>query len=327
MRLKAAVIGLGIGRAHADRLAKMDGVDVAAVADLNEERARQVAAKCDARPYADGSELIESEALDFVSVCTNPATHLDLTRRAAAKGVHVICEKPMAPSLEACDGMIQACADAGVKLMIAHKKRFESAYRFIKEQAAGEFGPIRWVTVKYALGRVAKPWFWREDDGGGPLRENTVHIMDMMRFLLGDVERVYAEGGNMFNPEWPEQIDVAAVTLRFRSGAIAALGVGQASEWGFATEFVSLSHENAVVELGGKFDSPFSLRYVLKSDPENIIEKSFEDFDPFHAELAHFADCVREDREPLIPGEEGRASVALCEAVKKSARTGEIVVL
>lgn len=327
MALRAAVLGLGIGRTHAGRLAKMDGVELAAVADINGELARQVAADCGAKAYAGAGELLEEEeALDFVSICTTPATHLEFTRLAAGRGLHVLCEKPMAPTLDACDGMIRACRDAGVKLMIAHKKRFEPAYRLIKEKTGGEFGPIRWATVKYALGRVPKPWFWQEEDGGGPLQENAVHMMDMMRFLIGEVEHVYAEGGNMFNPEHPDQLDVAAITLRFRSGAIAAIGAGQASEWGFATENVTLSHDNAVVEVGGRFDSPFHLRYVLKDDPQNVVEEDFEGFDPFRAELAHFADCIRSDTDPLIPGEEGRSSVALCLAVKRSARTGEVVV-
>jgi len=327
MALKAAVIGLGIGRVHADRLARMEGVELVAVADVNEQLAGQVAAQWAVKAYGQGRDLLEKEQLDFVSVCTNPATHLDLTREAASRGVHVLCEKPMAPTLEACDAMVEACHDARVKLMIAHKKRFEPAYWLIKEKTGVEFGPVRWATVKYALGRVPKPWFWAEDDGGGPLHENAIHMMDMLRFLIGEVRHVYAEGGNLFSPDYPDQLDVAAVTLRFRSGAIAAIGAGQASEWGFATENVTLSHDNAVVEVSGKFDSPFHLRYVLKNDPGNVVERNSEGFDPFHAELKHFADCIREDTKPLVPGEEGRASVALCMAVKRSARTGKLVAL
>ncbi len=325
MALRAAVIGLGIGKVHVDRLAKMAGVEVAAVADLNVEAAAKVAATCGARAYGGGAELLASEELDFVSICTNPATHLALTCQAAAGGVHVLCEKPMAPTLEDCDGMIRACADAGVRLMIAQKKRFEPAYRLIKEKSSAEFGPIRWVTAKYALGRVAKDWFWVESDGGGPLHENTIHVMDLLRFLVGEVERVYAEGGNLFNPAHRDQVDAAAVTLRFRNGAVAAIGAGQASEWGFATENLTFSHENAVVEVSGNFDSPFGLRYVLKGAPQNAVERSFEGFDAFEAELRHFVDCIRDGTDPLIPGEEGRASVALCMAVKRSVRTGQVV--
>ncbi|KPK66277.1 MAG: hypothetical protein AMK73_00515 [Planctomycetes bacterium SM23_32] len=325
MALRAAVIGLGIGRLHADRLAAMEGVELAAVADLDAALAEQVGTACGAAAYADGGGLLAREELDFVSICTNPATHLSFTRRAAAGGVHVICEKPMAPTLEDCDGMIEACRQAGVLLMVAQKKRFEPAYRFIREQSAADFGPVRWAAATYALGRVAKPWFWAEEDGGGPLHENAVHMMDILRFLMGDVERVYAEGGNLFNPDYPAQVDAAAITLRFAGGGVAAVGAGQASEWGFATEHVCFSHDNAVAEVDGPFDAPSRLRYVLKGREEATVEREFADFDPFRAELEHFADCVREQRQPLVPGEEGRASVAVCLAVKESVRTGRVV--
>lgn len=327
MPLKAAVIGLGIGKVHADRLAAMENIDLVALADTNEALARQVAAKYSAAPYASGPDMLAAERPDFVSICTTPATHLGLTREAARQGIHVLCEKPMAPTLKDCDGMIRACRKAGVKLMIAQKKRFEPAYRFVKEKIGAEFGPVRWATIKYALGRVPKPWFWAEDDGGGPLHENTVHMFDMFRFLMGEVDRVCAEGGNLFNPDYRDQVDAAAAVLRFRSGAVAAIGAGQASEWGFATETVSLSHDNAVVELNGPFDGALTLRYVLKSAPTAVVEKRFEGSDPFRAELQHFADCIRQGTEPQVPGEEGRASVALCMAVKESVRTGRAVSL
>jgi predicted dehydrogenase len=318
---------LGIGKVHARTLAAMDDVELNAVADVRGDLAGQVAGECSCRAYGSGEELIAAEDLDLISICTNPASHLQLTEHAARRGVHVLVEKPMAPTLADCDGMIDACAKAGVKLMVAQKKRFEPAYRFVREQSAGEFGPARWATVKYALGRVDKEWFWDEDDGGGPLHENTIHMFDMLRFLMGEPDRVYAEGGNLFNPDYKRQIDVAAATIRFQDGGMAAVGAGQASEWGFATEHMALSHDNAVVEVNGKFDSPYNLRYVLKSDPGNIVERDFGGFDPFAAELTHFADCVREDLAPAVPGEEARASVALCLAVKESVRTGKVVEL
>jgi len=141
------------------------------------------------------------------------------------------------------------------------------------------------------------------------------------------VDRVYAAGGNFFNADYPNQIDAAAAVLRFENGAVAAIGAGQASEWGFATENATFSHTNAVVEVSGPLDGPYRLRYVLKSAPADVVENDFAGFDPFAAELQHFADCVREGKEPWVPGEEGRASVALCLAVKRSVRSGRAVKL
>jgi len=323
--LKTAVIGLGIGKHHAMVLSEMECVELTAVADLKEEMATHIAEQLGVRRYLDGMELLEKEELDFVCVCTPPASHLVFTQAAAERGIHVFCEKPMAPNLEDCDGMIEACKGKGVKLMIGQKKRFQPSYRFVKEATEREFGPIRWAVVRYACGRVPLDWFWEEEDGGGPLHENSVHAFDMLRFLIGDVERVYAEGGNLFNPDRAPQIDVASVTLRFKSGAVAAVGCGQAYEWSFAGETSYLACENAVAEVRGSFDNPEHLRYILRAEPERIIEVNHGEKDLFRAELAHFAECVMDDTPPLVPGEEGRASLAVCMAVKESIRTGKPV--
>jgi predicted dehydrogenase len=321
--LKAAVIGLGIGKRHAMVLSRMEGVDLVAVADLKEGMARELAAQLNAHSYGDGTDLLAAEELDFVCVCTPPGSHLALTRQAAGRAVNVFCEKPMAPTLAECDEMIVACREAEVKLMIGQKKRFQPAYQFVKRMCEEQFGPPRWAVVRYACGRVPMDWFWQEENGGGPLMENTVHAVDLLRYLMGEVERVYAEGANLFNQEREPQLDTAAATLRFRKGAIASLGCGQAYEWGFATESAYFAHDRAIVEVRGSFDNPEHVRYVLREDPEHVVSIDRGETDLFKLELRHFSQCLRQNRRPLVTGEEGRASVAVCLALKESARSGE----
>jgi len=323
--LKTAVIGLGIGKRHAMVLSQMECVQLVAVADLKRDLATPLASQLGVRCYLDGMELLEKEKLDFVCVCTPPASHLTFTKGAAQRGFHVFCEKPMAPDLGDADGMIKACKDAGVKLMIGQKKRFQPAFSFVKEMTQKDFGPIRWAVVRYACGRVPLDWFWHEEDGGGPLHENSVHAFDMLRHLMGEVERVYAEGGNLFNPDRAPQLDVASVSLRFKSGAVAAVGCGQAYEWAFAGETSFLACDKAIAEVRGSFDNPEHLRYIIRAEPGRIVEVNYGEKDLFRAELAHFAECILNNKTPLVTGEEGRASIAVCLAVKQSIRTGKPV--
>jgi predicted dehydrogenase len=323
--LKTAVIGLGIGKRHAMVLSGMECIELVAVADLRKDLSVPLGTQLGVRSWQDGMELLEKEKLDFVCVCTPPSSHLTFTRAAAQRGVHVFCEKPMAPTLADCDGMIETCRKAGVKLMVGQKKRFQPAYNFVKEMTGKDFGAIKWAVVRYACGRVPLNWFWKEEDGGGPLHENSVHAFDILRFLMGDVERVYAEGGNLFNPDRAPQIDVASVSIRFKSGAVAAVGCGQAYEWGFAGETSYLACEKAIAEVKGSFDNPEHLRYILRSEPGRVVEVNYGEKDLFRAELAHFAECILNDKQPLVPGEEGRASVAVSIAVKESIRTGRPV--
>lgn len=323
--LKTAVIGLGIGKHHAMVLSQMEGIELVAVADLKRDITSHLADQLDVDGYLDGMQMLEEEALDFVCLCVPPAAHLRFTREAAKRGIHVFCEKPMAPSLPDCDGMIDICHKNEVKLMIGQKKRFSPAFQFIKEKTQGEFGPIRWASLRYACGRVGMDWFWDEDNGGGPLLENSVHAFDMLRFLIGEVDEVHAMGGNAFNEDRAPQLDTAAVTLRFDGGAVASVGCGQAWEWGFAQENSYFAHDKAVVELVGTFDNPEHLHYVLRSDPDETIKLDRPEHDLFELELDHFAQCIRGGTVPLVTGQEGRKSIAVCLAVKESVRTGETV--
>lgn len=324
-KVRVGVIGLGIGKRHLQSYAGMDGVSITAIGDVDREAAERLALEYGAAAFTDPLALLASGSVDAVSLCTPPRFHRPLTEAAAAAGIHVLCEKPMAPSLADCDAMSAACRAAGVRLMVAQKKRFHPLIQRIKTLTEGELGPIRWAVGKYALGRVPKDWFWSEADGGGPLLENSIHTVDMCRFLLGEVRSVYAEGDNLFNPERRPQLDTAAVTLRFTSGAVAALGLGQAAEWGYANESFFFAGDGGEVRLSGRFDRPTEWWFARRADPTRPEVESTPEDDCFDREISHFLECARTGAEPLVTGEMGRGSVAVCLAIKESARTGQPV--
>ena len=325
--LRVGVIGLGIGTAHLVAYSKLTDVQIIAVADLRQEVAQREAVRFGAKAYADAHQMIAKEKLDAVSICTPPSSHRELTEAAAAAGVHVLCEKPMASNLADCDAMITACRHAGVTLMIAQKKRFLGIIQKMKRMTESELGPIRWAVAKYALGKVPKDWFWQEDDGGGPLVENSVHTVDLLRYLMGEVKTVYAEGGNLFNPDRAPQLDVAVATLRFHNGAIAAVGLGQASEWGFANEYFFFACDKGEARISGPFDQPQHWWMCRRETLDSPEEETLPAESGFEAEIAHFLHCVRSGEEPLVTGEDARGSVAVCLAIKESARTGKPITL
>jgi predicted dehydrogenase len=324
-KLRIGVAGLGIGKRHLVSYGGMEDVEIVAVADPRMDAAEAEAAKWGAAAYADGATMIREAGLDAVSVCTPPALHLPLSCAAANAGVAVLCEKPMAPSVTDCSGMVEACRSAGVTLMVAQKKRFHPLIRRMKEAAGGELGPIRWAVCKYALGRVPMDWFWDEADGGGPLLENSIHTVDMLRHLVGEVATVYAAGGNLFNDDRAPQIDSAAVTLTFEGGAVAALGLGQASEWSHAEERFYFACERGEAAIEGQFDCPTHWWQALRDGSKPNVDETVPPDDCFDAEIGHFLQCVRTGAEPLVSGEAARGSVAVCLAIKESIRTGQPV--
>jgi predicted dehydrogenase len=320
MKIKIAVIGLGIGKAHIYYYQQIPDVEIIGVVDTNPDVLKDAAEKYNVRPFSSVEELLKSDIPDGVSICTPPSSHLKLTQIFAKKHVHVLCEKPMAPRVSDCEKMIEVCEKNEVFLMVGFKKRFSPTYLFLKNKFENEFGLPKWVFAKFALGRVERQWFWDENDGGGPIVENTVHMIDLLHFLLGEVRTVYAEGGNLFMPEFAPQIDSAIFTMRFKNGAIAGIGAGYASEWIFAKEEVTFTSEKAVCEVKGPFDKPQNLQYIYRNNPSQVFEEKFDDADGFSGEIKHFVDCIKNNSIPVVGGNDGLYALKVCRAIKSSAR-------
>lgn len=316
--LKLAVVGLaGIGRVHVRLLSARPDVTLVGVCDLSP--AALDGAETTAPRFSDYTQLLEEAKPDAVLLATPPGVHLAQTRAAAERGIHVFAEKPMASSVEAAQGMIDACTAAGVTLMIGQKKRFVPALARLKALLEGELGPARFVIYRYPHpGRSEKAWFWDENDGGGPLRENAIHAADLLRWLCGEVERVGGEGDYFTFEDRAPQLNCAVLTLRFRSGAIGTLAAGMVGTPPFLSEDIWVATEAGVAEVSGPFDNPHRLRWCLRGERE-AHEESFTG-DPFVVELDHFLDCIRTGSTPLTSGPEGLGSLALCELWKSEAR-------
>ncbi|MCS7253351.1 MAG: Gfo/Idh/MocA family oxidoreductase [Armatimonadota bacterium] len=326
--LRVGCIGLGIGKVHLQCYSTREDVRIAAVCDINEALACEVASTYGAAAYTSAHKMLSSERLDAVSICTPPKTHAELVEACAEAKVHVLCEKPMASNLKDCRRMIEAAEGAGIILMVAHKKRFHPFYSFLKRMCDGEWGQILWASVRFALGRVEKGWFWDEDDGGGPVLENAVHVFDLLRWLMGEAKLVFGFGGNLFAKHRAPQIDSAAVCIQFSSGGIAALAIGYASEWAVAREQVAFATPFVVVDADGPFDNVSQFRASTRDDEPKPIDLSFITvgaLDDFANEIEHFIRCVLTGVKPLVDGYEGMRSVKLALAAKHAIRTGQVV--
>ena len=289
--MKVAVIGLaGVGRAHVDRWATIPDVELVSVCDIVPQIAAEFASKYGVKTYTSTEEMLDKENLTAISICTPPKIHLALTQMAAERGVHVLCEKPMASTVVDCQAMIEVCKANGVVLQIGHKKRYMPPLLRLKELTEGEFGPIQYMVHRYPHpGMSHKDWFWAEDNGGGPILENAVHAADILGFLMGDVARVYAEGGTFFAPARKPQIDCAMFTLRFKSGAIGVVNAGMVSMGAFSFEDFYVANENGVAEVTGGFDRAEILRYALRDNPNDVQKESYPNFDAFRAEIENAA--------------------------------------
>jgi predicted dehydrogenase len=181
------------------------------------------------RTYHDYHELLASGEVDAVSICAPTFVHHPATLAAAAAGVHVLCEKPLALSLNEADAMIEACRAAGVTLMVNHQLRSHGAGAHAKRLLeAGELGTLSHLRLRQAhdwggAATVGPSFATRAVAGGGTLLDNGTHLFDLARYFGGDVVDVFARTAQrVFDTEVE---DTAHASLRFASGALATVEV------------------------------------------------------------------------------------------------------
>lgn len=192
---RAAVIGCGaMGRHHAHALATMEEVALVALADVIADSVNRVGEEVGVgvrERYVDFRTLLQEQHPDFVVVATQAPQHAEITMEAAASGVHVLCEKPLALNLVEADAMVKACQDAGVLLAINHLRRTTPAALFARSLvASGEVGEVLAVDIHDKGGRPV----------GNTLMEMATHYFDEARFVLGD--RLLADGRRADDLEW-----------------------------------------------------------------------------------------------------------------------------
>ena len=277
----------------------------------------------DAHYYAGMEEMFEKEKMDGVVISTPPETHFLPARLAAEKGIHIFCEKPMAANLEDCDRMIEVCEKNKVKLMVAFKHRFAKAFSYIKEKS-DELGKPLWAMYVYPLWKVDDPgWKFQEDGTRGIIVENVVHAIDGLIYLMGDVERVYAEGNRVVF-EHPTLPDSTIFTLRFKNGAIAGIGGGCSSDRRISREYLDIHYKNGLAQVSGKLDYPFDLRLLLR-DKDDVEEHHFEGSDGVREEIRHFVNAIRGDENLICDGVEGRKSLEVALAILESIKASKVI--
>jgi myo-inositol 2-dehydrogenase/D-chiro-inositol 1-dehydrogenase len=224
--VRIGVIGAGwIAEEHVAVLGHLDGVELAAVCDIDEARARELAGGASA--YADWRELIEREAPDAVFVCTPPLLHREMTVEALGQGIHVYLEKPIARGLEDARAILDAAAASDAVCAVGHQWRGVEVLDDLREALDGqEVG----LLIGIGTGPTkSRPWFLSRSEGGGNLLERASHGIDLQRAVGGEVVAVQAtaavtplaqSAGARGDIE-----DAAAIALRFRSGAVGSTSI------------------------------------------------------------------------------------------------------
>lgn len=315
-----------------------------AVMDVNEERARATQERYSVpRFYTNLDDLLDDKNIDAIMVLTPPHHHLRPAVAAAKAGKHVYCEKPMAPTIEQADGMISACKENGVKLMIAFMKRFNPSFRQVKDLIEEKrLGQVFELRARWDNARVGGPsgeaYRLTLESGGGFLQEDGSHPIDICRWWLGDVCEVSAHV-MIVAPEHHPTEDVACVVMRHKSGALSTLhttmlthATGEENYEVFGTHGTLVMRwpfhstpalEPAFIHL---YENSNTRTDLTPGRPWNPMHKVRENWQ-YLLELEHFCECVINDEEPYTTGADGRAVVEIINAAYLSSHTGEKVKL
>jgi predicted dehydrogenase len=343
-----AIVGCGmIARFHARALAEVPGARVVALVSRDVSRARAMADELGLACHLDTNlaAVVARPDVDVVIVTTPSGAHLEPAVTAANAGKHVVVEKPLEITAERCDRIIAACDANRVKLCTIFPSRFGDANRTLKAAVdAGRFGRL-------TLGETTCKW-WRSQqyydeggwkgtralDGGGALMNQAIHNVDLLLWLMGPVTRVSGFTATLAH-ERIEVEDTAVACLHFASGALGVIQ-GTTSVYPGLPKTVAVHGDRgtAVVEqddlLRWEFnpETPedravrerFAVKVSASGGASNPAAISYQG----HArQLADFVRAVRSDTAPAVDGREGRRSVALIEAIYRSADTGRAVEL
>jgi len=263
--------------------------------------------------YENYDEIARNPNIDAVYIALPNSMHAEYTIRAATAGKHVLCEKPMATSVEDSRGMIQACKSAGKRLMIAYRCQYEPAnLRALQLIRQGRLGSIQ--SIESAFGFPIAPNEWRLDKklaGGGPLMDVGIYCLNASRYLTGQEPTDVMAFSSVVDHDgrFAQVEETLSWTMKFPNGALAACTCTYGSMMlGYFR--VRGSRGTIMMEPAFNYDK---LHLSAQIDGEQNIEFVPDDPDPMHfvREADHMADCILQNKEPKTPGEEGLRDMEL----------------
>ena len=316
----AAIVGAGnIGRTHAGAYAEA-GARVAAVCDVDRDRAASLAAELQAAAYTDVDMMLDEVRPTVVSVCTPPAAHTAPACAAARRGIPILCEKPLAESVPAAESILAATRAGGSPCMVGFCHRFHEPVVQIRELlAAGEIGEPVLFRNRFAFhfAGVEKTWFSDPGvSGGGTLMDTSVHSLDLYRFLIGEITQV----GAQLQTRTPG-LRVEDNSVLLVNGPSGVPGIVEAS-WttpvGDSMLVIYGTRGNLTVDYDA---GDFGVARIWRAEEVAAAELPRSGWNRFTEEIRHFISAATAGQAPSPGGEDGLRVLKIVEAAYRAARS------
>jgi predicted dehydrogenase len=331
MSLRVGIIGAGqAGERHTIGFAAAPDAAVVGIADVVEARATDLAERFGTKSYTDWRRLLD-DGLDILVVSLPHNLHVAPAEAAAASGVHVLMEKPIATTLADGERIVAACQAGGVKLTISFVHRFrdelQAARRWIKEGRIGQAQVACEVMNSQGGSHLPGGVRQKEAAGGGVLMYGAVHGVDRLCWLLSsEVSSVTAQ--TRYSTSDAEVEDSVVALLTFASGATATLTANAPSYWAQPAHWeTQIYGSTGLVRLRTRHWAELSNDQISTRLETHTAASRLGEHYNFIRQAEEFVAAVREDREPWITGQDGLHALEVCLAIYRSAETGQMVQL
>jgi UDP-N-acetyl-2-amino-2-deoxyglucuronate dehydrogenase len=336
--IRLALVGCGrISRNHFDAIAKLDELELVAVCDVVEARAREAGEAHGVPWFVSYEQMLEQVPCDAVVIATPSGLHPQHGMMAARAGRHVISEKPMAISLAAADALVQACDEHDVHLFVVKQNRLNPPIQLLKRAIdRGRFGRIymanctvRWTRPQEYYDQA--PWRGTWEFDGGAFMNQASHYVDLIQWLVGPVESVIAKTATLARRIEAEDSGVAV--LKFRSGAIGTIEVTMLTFPRNLEGSITILGEKGTVKIGGtavnkvdhwtfaEYDDDDKQIELANTNPPSVYGFGHE------AYYRNVVGVLRGQAVPDTDGRAGRKSLELILGIYESAKTGRDVPL
>jgi predicted dehydrogenase len=317
--VRIGMVGSGfMAETHLAAYRGIDGADVVAVAAPNTAEEFVAEAGLSAETYGSAEELMDEADVDALDVCSPTPTHRPVVTAAAERGIDAFCEKPIAGNLEDAQVIADVAENAGITLMVGHVLRFfpqyERARDVVEDGGIGDPGVARARRLSPFPSWGHDDWYADRGSSGGVLVDLAIHDLDYVRWVFGEVDRVFAR-----RSVW-EEGEHGHVTLRFENGAAAYVD----ASWGLPpgqelTQSFELAGSDGLVEFDGD-DAALTFRTAEGTQVTNPVAK-----DGYRRQLEAFVESVETRSEPSVTAEDAIAALRLSLAANRSAETGRPV--
>jgi UDP-N-acetyl-2-amino-2-deoxyglucuronate dehydrogenase len=331
-----AIVGCGhIAKKHADAIHNIEDARLVAVCDKIPESMEYYKDKYGVTAYTDLLEMLKNNDIDIINICTPSGFHANIAVEAAKAGKHIVVEKPISLTLEDADTIIRTCRDNNVKLTVVHPNRFRPAVKALKQLLEeGMFGKISHAnaTVRWNRNQAyydQAPWRGTKSLDGGVLMNQAIHNLDLLLWLVGDFIEVSSMNATRFRDIEAE--DVSLGLVRFESGALGVIEAAVTIYPKNLEETLSIFGETGTVKIGGptaNFFEHLNVESLSKEDTEQLIVtvKKNPIGKPGHeCIIEDIIQAIKEDREPVVTGEDGKRALELVVDLYKAADINQLV--